>query len=145
MFVTVVERDGPHGPGVSMTRRGRGASGTTASRPRESAVKGRDIRLAAACLITTAALPGCDKDGGEGAETSAAAVVAVANEAVAPEQPPDPAMEARARTLMENRLAEIAAAIHLGTPRSDAARSIRIVSWAGEVHPGHLDATEADG
>jgi hypothetical protein len=89
-----------------------------------------NIRLTAACFIATAALLGCRGDGGGGgAETSAAGGVAAAYEAAAPGEPSDAAMEARSRALLEERLAEIEAAVQrlpglIGSIRQDMRRHL---------------------
>jgi hypothetical protein len=66
-----------------------------------------NIKLAAACFIATAALLGCRGDGGGGADTSTAGGVAAAPESGTPTEPSGPAVEARSRAALEQRLAEI--------------------------------------
>jgi hypothetical protein len=88
-----------------------------------------NIRLAAACFIATAALLGCRGDGSGGAETKPTGGVAAAPEASAPTGQPDPAVEARSRAVMEQRLAEIEAAVQrlpglIGSIRQDMRRHL---------------------
>jgi hypothetical protein len=87
------------------------------------------IRLAAACLLATAALLGCRGDGGGSAETSGNGGVAAAHEAAAPTEPPDPAVEERSRAALEQRLAEIEAVVQrlpglIGSIRQDMRRHL---------------------
>lgn len=106
-----------------------------------------NVRLTAACLIATAALLGCRGDGdgsaetratrGSGAETSATIGVAAAPETAAPEtpaptQPADPAVEARSRAALEQRLAAI---------ESDVQRLPGLIGSIRQDMRLHLNAT----
>jgi hypothetical protein len=100
-----------------------------------------NIRMTAACLIATAALLGCRGDGGGGAETSAAGGVAAAYEAGAPGEPSDAAAEARSRALLEERLAEIEAAVQrlpglIGSIRQDMRRHLNATHVAAARRNG---------
>lgn len=100
-----------------------------------------NLRMTTCFLMATTALLGCRNDGGEGADTSTAGGVAVASEAGAPEQAPDPEMEARSRALLEARLAEIEAALRLrpgliGSIRQDMRR---------HLNPAHVAAARRNG
>jgi len=88
-----------------------------------------NIRLATLCFLATAALLGCRGDGGGSgsAETRATGDVAPVQEPASsapPAHPSDPAMEARTRDVLEQRLAEIESAVErlpglIGSIRKD--------------------------
>ena len=99
------------------------------------------MRVTAGCLIATVALLGCRNEGDDGADTSAAGGAAVASEARVQGPAPDPAMEARSRAAMEQRLAQIEAALRLrpgllGSIRRDMRR---------HLNPAHVAAARRNG
>ena len=100
-----------------------------------------NIKLTAALLVATVALPGCRGDGADGAATSAADSVAVADSTGAPAPAPDPEAEARSRVLLEERLAEIEAALRV---RPGLIRSIR-QDMRRHLNPAHVAAAGRNG
>ena len=88
------------------------------------------MRRMAACSVVAGMLAGCRADdGGTGEHRTDAGDVAEARQAVALEAPTDPAVEARARAALDERLAEIEAAQQrlpglIGSIRQDMRRHL---------------------
>lgn len=96
----------------------------------------------AACCIVTGTLFGCRADdGGTGGDRTDMADVADAHEAVALEAPTDPAVEARVRASLDQRLAEIEAAQQrlpglIGSIRQDMRRHLNATHVAAARRNG---------